>query len=314
MTKTVSKARASASRQVRAEAARRHAQQGKRRRLAIAGVGTGVVAIVAVVVVAVSSGGGGTGGSAAAEGPLVGGDLHALAALDGSIYVSGHGGAGVSTDGGRTWQQISSLDDKDGMGWAVSGNDVLVGGHPGLYRSTNGEPFTAVSGLPVSDIHGLGGAGQSLYVASPQGGIFASTDAGRTWQPRGTTGAGIMGTILVDPNSPNHLIAPDMNAGVVASTNGGRTWSPLGGPAGPMSVARSPVDVRELVAVGMDGAQRSSNAGREWAPMTTPAGTSAVVFDPTKPGRLLAAALSGDRAVVFASDDDGATWTRTARS
>ena len=279
----------------------------------VAGASVAVVGAVAavVIVVAMSGNGGRGGGSSAAAGPKVGGDLHALAAVDGSVYVSGHGGAGVSGDGGRTWQQLGSLDDKDGMGWAVSGSDVFVGGHAGLYQSSDGRSFSTVPGLPVSDVHGLGGAGQTIYLASPQGGVYASADAGRSWQARGPAGAGIMGTILVDAKNTDRLIAPDMSAGVVASEDGGRTWTPLGGPSGAMSVARNPTDARELVAVGMGGAQRSTNGGADWTAMRTPAGIGAITFDPAKPVRMLAAALSGDRAVVYSSDDDGATWTRT---
>ena len=311
MTNTTRRAKSSANRE-RAEAARREAQQAwRRRRWTIAGAG---VAVAVALVVAVSTGGGGKDGDTVGAGPLVGGDLHALAAFGRTVYVSGHGGAGLSTDGGRTWQQIDSLDEKDGMGWAVSGGDVLVGGHPGLFRSKDGGAFEPVSGLPVTDIHGLGGAGETLYAASPQGGLYMSTDAGRSWQRRGPEGAAIMGTILVDPRDHDRLIAPDMNAGVVASVDGGRTWTSLGGPSGPMSVARNPVDDKELVAVGMGGAQRSTNAGRDWTLLPTPAGVIAVTYDPTEPGRVFAAALSGDRAVIFTSDDDGATWVRTGRT
>lgn len=310
MMRTTRKPRSAAGKQARAEAARRAAQQARgRRRWTVAGVSVVVVGAVAAVVAASGNGGSGAGPSAA--GPTVGGDLHALAAVNGSVYVSGHGGAGVSTDGGRTWQQLGSLDDKDGMGWAVSGTDVLVGGHTGLYRSSDGRSFSVVSGLPVSDVHGLGGAGQTIYLASPQGGVYVSADGGRSWKARGLAGAGIMGTIVVDAENPDRLLAPDMSAGVVASSDGGRTWTGLGGPSGAMSVARNPADPREFIAVGMGAAQRSTDGGANWTPMNTPAGIAVVTFDPSTSGRMLAAALSADRAVVYASDDDGVTWTRT---
>lgn len=240
--------------------------------------------------------------------PFVGGDLHALTVLDGRIFVSGHGGAGVSSDGGRTWRQLPSLAGKDGMGWAVSGSQTLVGGHGGLYRSSDGAEFEQVQGLPVSDVHGLGAEGDTVYVASPQGGVFASEDGGRTWLARGPAGATIMGTILVDSADPRRLVAPDMAAGVVTSADGGLSWQRLGGPAGAMSVDRDPQDARRLLAVSPAGAERSGDGGATWTTVPAPQGTMAVAFLPGSPGILLAAGLDGDRASVFASRDDGATW------
>ncbi len=61
--------------------------------------------------------------------------------------------------------------------------------------------FTKVSTEgAVSDVHAAGAAGDAAYLASPQTGLMASDDGGRTWQPRNTqVGQGFMGTILVDP-------------------------------------------------------------------------------------------------------------------
>jgi len=315
MARTGQKA-AQASRQARAVAVRQAAEREPRRRRQWGGVATVVAGVVliagAIVVVAATSGRrGDAGGGTTTNGPVVGGDLHALAALGGGVFVSGHGGAGVSSDGGRTWRQLPTLDDKDGMGWAMSGSQTLVGGHGGLYRSSDGIAFDPVEGLPVSDIHGLGAAGRTVYIASPQGGVFASDDGGRTWQARGQAGSSIMGSILVDAADPRRLIAPDMSSGVVASTDGGTTWRPLGGPAGAVSVDRDPRDPRRLVAVGMNGAQRSSDGGATWTAFPVPAGTTAVAFVPGPSVTLLAAALDGDRAKVFTSHDDGLQWAPT---
>lgn len=241
--------------------------------------------------------------------PFVGGDLHALAVLDGRIFVSGHGGAGMSSDTGRTWRQLPGLADKDGMGWAVSGSQTLVGGHGGLHGSIDGGEFQQVQGLPVSDVHGLGAEGDTVYVASPQGGVLASQDGGRTWSTRGAAGAAIMGTILVDSSDSRRLVAADMAAGVVASADGGESWRRLGGPAGATSVDRDPQNARRLVAVGVGGAQLSNDGGSTWTGLPAEKGTAAVAFLPGSPQNLIAAVLDGDRASVFVSRDDGATWS-----
>ncbi len=155
---------------------------------------------VSLAVYALSASGDGAGSAAAT--PYVGADLHVLASLDGNLSVGGHDGAAISRDGGQSWVALESLRGADPMGWAGTPGGLLVGGHPGLYRSTaDSTTFTKVSTEgAVSDVHAAGAAGDAAYLASPQTGLMASDDGGRTWQPRNTqVGQGFMGTILVDP-------------------------------------------------------------------------------------------------------------------
>lgn len=246
------------------------------------------------------------------DAPYVGGDLHVLTGVDDRLYVGGHDGAAVSTDGGRSWAALESLRGADPMGWAQTADGMLVGGHPGLYRSTDdGATFTQVSGDgAVPDVHALGAAGNTAYLASPQAGFLASSDGGVTWQSRNTqVGQGFMGTILVDPANPQRLIAPDMANGLVTSSDGGATWSRLGGPGGAMAVAWDPTNIDRLVAVGMADSAISTDGGRTWSPFPVPNGTSAATFSPDGE-TLYAAALDGDTATTYASTDAGETWTQ----
>lgn len=247
----------------------------------------------------------------AADAPYVGGDLHTVTAVDDKLYVGGHDGVAVSTDGGQTWESVPSLDGADAMGWAQTDEGLFVGGHPGLYRSSdNGATFakSAVADGQVSDIHALGAAGDVAYLASPAAGLLASTDGGTTWESRNAdVGQGFMGTVLVDPTDPDRLIAPDMQNGLVTSSDGGTTWTVLGGPSGAMSAAWDPTDTERIVAVGMGGGALSSDGGQTWSDLALPSGTSAATY--SSDGRsLYAAALDGDTARVWVSTDGGATW------
>ena len=303
--------RKAAARQ-RAELARR--TERRRRWMRWSAIGAVVLAVSALVVWMVTRDDGGNGVDTAAGAPLVGGDLHTVAVIGDGLYVGGHQAAAVSRDGGAQWQRIPSLDGADPMGWAISGDAVLVGGHPGLYRSTDGgTTFTNVGGPnAVADVHALGAAAGTAYLASPQAGLLVSTDGGTTWQTRNTqAGRSFMGTILVDPQDPNRLIAPDMTTGLSTSSDGGRTWTPLGGPSRVMAVTWNPADIRQLIAVGMGGAQRSSDGGATWQPLTVPVDTSAISYDTTG-ATLYAGVLDGQRARVYRSSDSGATWTPTA--
>ena len=269
-----------------------------------------VAATAAVVggVYALSSGDDAEGGGAA---PYVGGDLHVLTNVGGRLYVGGHDGAAVSADGGRTWDGLESLRGADPMGWAETTDAMLVGGHPGLYRSTdNGATFAKVTGAgEVPDVHALGAAGNTAYLASPQAGFLVSTDAGATWQPRNAqVGRGFMGTILVDPADPQRLIAPDMANGLVTSTDGGATWARLGGPGGAMAAAWDPTDTDRVIAIGMADSAISSDGGRSWSPLQVPDGTSTATFS-ADGATLYVGALEGDTATTYASTDLGETWT-----
>lgn len=137
----------------------------------------GLAAAAGAAVAALTAGGlwvnGRDGNSApdtAAAGAYVGGDLHTVTVAAGRLYVGGHDGVAASTDGGKSWAPVTSLRGADAMGWAVTPAGILAGGHPGLFRSTDGgSTFTKAAGLgQVSDVHALGAAGTTAYLASPQ--------------------------------------------------------------------------------------------------------------------------------------------------
>ena len=244
-------------------------------------------------------------GNGSGSGPVVGGDLHAVGQADDRLFVGGHGGAGYREPAGG-WTQIDSLDDKDVMGWADTGKSLLAGGHAGLYLSTDdGSTFDSVPGLPVSDVHGLGAAGDVVYLASPEGGLLVSTDGGETFEQRSSQGTDFMGTIWVDPSNPQVAIAPSMQDGAVKTNDGGRAWTALGSGMGSMAVA---VDDggRTLFVIGMGDAQASTDGGATWSTETIPGGTSAAFY--TTDGKLVVAALDGDRADVY--EQVGTRWNQ----
>ena len=248
--------------------------------------------------------------AASTAGPYVGGDLHVLATLGDRLFVGGHDGAAVSSDSGKTWEQLPSLKGADPMGAAVTDETTLIGGHPGLYRSSDGTTFTKVTGEgELGDVHALGGAEDTVYAGTVERGLLVSDDGGMSWTTRNAeAGKTFMGVILVDPADPERLIAPDMANGLVSSTDGGRTWIALGGPGGAMAAAWDPTNIQHLIAVGMADSAQSRDGGKTWTALTMPEGTSAATF--SSDGKTLyAAALNGTYASIYASTDQGQTWT-----
>jgi photosystem II stability/assembly factor-like uncharacterized protein len=245
---------------------------------------------------------------------FVGSDLHSLVTAPpptSRLYVGGHEGVAVSTDGGVTWRPVESLDGADAMGWAFTDEGTLVGGHPGLFVSDDGgRTFRQDNeSLLATDIHALGSGAGVIYAASPQLGVFASTDGGASWEIRtDQVGQAFMGNILVDPRDPDHVVAPDMQAGAVESSDGGRSWSVLGGAPGAMWVSWDLADTDRIVVSGMGQAAQTHDGGQTWARMAVPGGSSVVQIDANDSDVLYAGVLEGKEAVVWVSRDGGSTW------
>ena len=247
--------------------------------------------------------------------PVVGSDLHSLVVHPDdpeTLYIGSHEGVSISTDGGKTWNEVESLKDADAMGWGFIDEEILVGGHPGLSVSTDaGRSFEQRNdGLPSTDVHALG-AGQNLMYAGLAGaGLFASSD-GESWVRRSRDfGGGFMGRIQIDPEDSEHLLAPDMQGGAMESTDGGRSWVALGGVQGAMWVSWAPDDTDHIVPTGLGSSAESIDGGETWEPMEIPAGVSIVEFSPHDPQILYAGVLKAPTAQVFVSYDAGETWAR----
>ena len=241
---------------------------------------------------------------------FVGEHLHALNAFGDRLYVSGHEGTGISSDGGVSWQVISTLINTDVMGWAKTSSGFLAGGHPGLFQSTDdGATFanTLFYGS-VSDVHSIGAFGDTVYLASPQVGLLASTDGGVNWQLRNEqVGQSFMGSILVDPTNPLRVIAPDMDNGLVISNDGGVSWKSLDAAMGAMSVTWNPMNTKEIAAIGMNGGVISNDDGSTWKDLPLPAGASAVAYSGDGQ-KLFGAVLNGVNAKIYVTTDGGENW------
>lgn len=247
---------------------------------------------------------------------FVGGDLHTLTSLGSDLYVTGHQGAGVTSDDGASWLTIDSLANADVMGWSKTTTSLLVGGHSGLFQSTDGGlTFAKVKFYgDISDVHSIGAFGNTVYLASPQIGLLKSTDGGQTWFLRnGDIGQGFMGSMLVDPTNPDRVFAPDMQTGLVTSSDGGSTWKSVGGPAGTMSIAWNSMNTEEFAVIGMGGSATSNDGGRTWSSRTLPQGASAIAF--SADGKKLHVAVHiGLNAQVFTSTDNGMSWNAPVAS
>jgi photosystem II stability/assembly factor-like uncharacterized protein len=183
--------------------------------------------------------------------------------------------------------------------------------------------------------HGPGG-GPAMVVAVAQsahnvvyagtiGGIFRSTNAGRTWMGAGLTGPpvssaasppGLPGAtaLVVDPRSPSTLYATRndrwQNGGVTytrplfKSTNGGRSWRTLAVKGLPVAITPTTL----YAAAEGNRLLRTMNGGRSWASADEGLPRSylwSFAYDPSYPLKVYAAMGSDG---LFASRDGGAHW------
>jgi photosystem II stability/assembly factor-like uncharacterized protein len=189
-----------------------------------------------------------------------------------------------------------------------------------------------------------------FYMAPVNGGVFKSTDYGRTWQPlfdnQPTASIGAIAVATSDPNivyvgSGEGLHRPDLSVGdgVYKSVDAGKTWTHLGLRDG-QQIAQLAVDPKDadrvLVAVAGHpygpneerGLFRSVDGGKTFEKVLyrdENVGASAVEIDPSDPAIVYAALwesregpwengiFNGDNGGIFKSVDGGKTWRQLTK-
>lgn len=186
-----------------------------------------------------------------------------------------------------------------------------------------------------------------FYFAQVNGGVFKSTDFGRTWQPifddQPTGSVGAIAVAISDPNviyvgSGEGLHRPDLSVGdgIYKSTDAGKTWTHLGLRDG-QQVTQIAIDPRNadrvFVAVGGHpygpneerGIYRSVDGGKTFEKVLYKdenTGAADVQLDPAHPEIVYAAlwesregpwensTWNGTNGGIFKSADGGTTWTQ----
>ncbi len=155
------------------------------------------------------------------------------------------GGIFKSTDGGKTWKQLTQGLPANGVveaNLAIAPSDpqriyAAVASQPrglGLYRSDDaGESWSQVTKDPRPAAR-IGGGDLPVPAVDPKNAdvvysasvvTWKSTDGGKTWTGiRGAPGGDDYQSIWINPNNPDvFLIVSDQ--GAIVTVNGGRTWS-----------------------------------------------------------------------------------------
>lgn len=194
---------------------------------------------------------------------------------------------------------------------------------------------------------GVPSQSNTFYIGVNNGGVWKTTDFGRTWDPIfDANPTGSVGDIAISPANPNTIYVgsgegvqrPDLSVGdgVYKSTDGGRTWAHMGLRDGQQigGMAIDPVNENRLFVAVLGhpygpnkerGVYRTLDGGRTWKQVLYKdenTGAIQVTLDPVDPNVVYAdlwaarqgpwenGAWNGPESGLFKSTDGGETWTK----
>jgi photosystem II stability/assembly factor-like uncharacterized protein len=148
-----------------------------------------------------------------------------------------------------------------------------------------------------------------IYVSSPGGGIWKSTDAAMTWTPLiDFVNSSWMNVynLSIDPSNQNTIYAGLSSGGVLKSTDAGATWATTGsGPSTIRKVLVHPTNSSIVFAAANNGVYRSTNGGASWTSVQS-GSFQDIEFKADDPSIMFASTSSSS---FYRSADTGATWT-----
>ena len=149
---------------------------------------------------------------------------------------------------------------------------------------------------------------QVIYVGSPGGGIWKTSNGGTTWTGLTDNNASWMTVfaLCIDPVDQNIVYAGMANSvGIIKSTNGGTSWTAAG--AGPSGTVRKiivqPGASNIVFAAASNGIWRSTNAGASWTQVHS-GSKEDIEFKPDNVNIMYASGSD-----VYRSADNGLSWT-----
>ncbi|WP_228853201.1 WD40/YVTN/BNR-like repeat-containing protein [Aegicerativicinus sediminis] len=254
-------------------------------------------------------------------GPFRGGRSAAVTGVEGesNLFYFGSTGGGVwrTTDGGRSWDNIS-----DGyFGGSIGSVEVAPSDHNVIY---------------------VGGGEKTVRGNVSSGyGIFKTVDAGKTWTSMGLENSRHIPRIQVHPRDFNTVYAavlgniykPTQDRGVYKSNDGGKTWKKVlyvNDQAGAVDLILDPNNPRIIYAStwrvqrtpyslssGGDGSAlwKSTDSGETWSEISKnegfpkdTLGIIGVTVSPKNSDRVWAIVENKEKGGVYRSDDGGKTW------
>ena len=214
---------------------------------------------------------------------------HVFAAVS-NISMDAHG-VYFSSDAGATWAPTGLLNISP-YSVAVNGGTVFAGTDSSIYRSTDNGVTWDIAYSTLNQVNAIviSPSGSFVY-AGTDSGVFRSTDLGKTWA---ATNAGLTSmpvySLAVYPagSADSSYVFAGTGGGVFRSTDNGTTWRVSGLPNHQVYLSMT---------LASDGTHLLSGAGYTKNQALAPFHHAAHFLFPDP------------ATVVFASTDDGSTWT-----
>ncbi len=256
-------------------------------------------------------------------GPFRGGRSAAVTGVPNrpNLFYFGATGGGVwkTTDGGRTWENIS---------------DGFFGGSIGSISVSKSDPNVIYVGGGEKTLRGNVSSGY---------GVWKSVDAGKTWVQSGLPKSRHIPRIAIHPTNPDIVYAgvlgniykPTQDRGVYKSMDGGKTWNKVlfaNQDAGAVDLTLDPNNPRILYAStwnarrtpyslssGGNGSAlwKSTDSGKTWNEISKNKGFAkdtlgimGVTVSPVDSERVWAIVENKEKGGVYRSDDGGDTWNQ----
>lgn len=256
-------------------------------------------------------------------GPFRGGRSAAVTGVPNqpNLFYFGAAGGGIwkTTNGGRTWTNIS---------------DGFFGGSIGSISVSKSDPNVIYVGGGEKTVRGNVSSGY---------GIWKSEDAGKTWSASGLSKTRHIPRIAIHPTNHNIVYAgvmgniykPTEDRGVYKSTDGGKTWRKTlfsNAHAGVVDLVIDPTNPRILYAStwrvqrtpyslssGGEGSAlwKSTDSGETWTEISKhegfPKGILGIIgvtVSPINNQRVWAMVENKDKGGLYRSDDGGESWTQ----
>ena len=256
-------------------------------------------------------------------GPFRGGRSAAVTGVPGepNLFYFGATGGGVwkTTNGGRTWGNIS---------------DGYFGGSIGAVEVAKSDPNVIYVGGGEKTLRGNVSSGY---------GIWKTEDAGKTWSSAGLKNSRHVPRIRIHPTDYNTIYAavlgniykPTQDRGIYKSTDGGKTWQKklfVNNQAGAVDLTFDPSNPRILYAStwrakrtpyslssGGEGSAlwKSTDSGETWNEISKnegfpkdTLGIIGVTVSPKNSDRVWAIVEHKEKGGLYRSDDGGEKWTQ----
>jgi photosystem II stability/assembly factor-like uncharacterized protein len=225
------------------------------------------------------------------------------------LVLGTHYGLFNSSDGGASWHRTNfGRRDAMNLARTRAQSVVWAAGHHVLAKSTDGgKTWQNVSppGLPYLDVHGFGADprnANTLYAAIAGNGLYRSTNGGNSFSLVTHQVGGDVFAVAITRDG--RILAGDTRRGLLSSSDGGRTWSTVF--ASPViGIAVNPKRPQRILATGQI-TQLSIDGGHHWKlVLAVNEGTGPVAWSPSAPAT---AYLVGFNRTLYRSTDGGEHW------